>query len=176
MRKQQMIKYILILQLIFTCVLGFSQGASTEKTLKGVDFGLDTANTSLRDLRTTVQQARRPSQGTGRTYRTANTAGATATTTLMTVTVNKKFYLTTLIVTCQNSSIISDGSLLLQDAGVTIIPFYFPAAGTGAAAAVTQLQGTTVSFPEPAVFDANVVAVENLGTLTFAITLIGYEE
>lgn len=109
----------------------------------------------------------RPSQVTGRTYKTAFLSNLTSNTTAYTVGSGKKLYVTQMSVTAYNLSG-TGGSLVIQDGGTSRMP-------------VVVSSGTvTVSvnndYPEPLQFSTSVNANVAAGQLTYSLELTGYEE
>ena len=118
----------------------------------------------------------RPSQKTGRAYKTAQITAATATTTIYTVTVGKILYITSILVSGFNTSTTNAGILNLRDDTTVKIPISIPTAGVGALSSQTPVSVATITFAEPLQFVTNFNAEENSGTLTFSIAFVGYED
>ncbi len=96
--------------------------------------------------------------------------------TIHTVTVGKKFYLTNFILSAFNTSTSAAGHLTISDgASTVIIPFSIPKAITG-----QPIPSIAVNSPEqnesPFNFDASVRAIIVAGSITYSIAINGYEE
>ncbi len=99
-----------------------------------------------------------------------------ANSTIHTVTVGKKFYLTSFILSAFNASTSAAGHLTISDgASKVIIPFSIPKAIAG-----QPIPSIMMNSPEqnetPFSFDASVRAIIVAGSITYSIAINGYEE
>ena len=118
----------------------------------------------------------RPSQKTGRTYKTATLLHQNSTQTLYTVTSLKVLYVTSIALSGYNTSTANAGQLEIRDNATLRIPVSIPTAGVGALASQVPVSSNVFTFLEPLQFSTSVVVTLTAGTLTYSISLVGYEE
>lgn len=125
----------------------------------------------------TVQN--RPSQGTGRTFKTAKLSNQTADALLYTVTATKTLYVTTLSIFVFNVSTTQVGVLELKDgttaAGTLQVPALMSAAGVGAVTAASAVSHVLITMEEPLPFTSGLFFDITSGTLTYSAFMVGYE-
>lgn len=118
----------------------------------------------------------RPTQGTGRTYVTAQIASQTTGQTIYTVTGGKKLYVTTIIVSAKNTSTTNDSNIKILDNATELVPILVPLAGAGAIPAMNQLTAACLTFLEPLQFSTNFKVIPASGTIVYSISFVGYEQ
>jgi hypothetical protein len=143
-----------------------------------VEFGADGSATDVSSANPLpIFDGRRLSQSFGRDHINANIITQTASALVYTVTNDKIFFLTGLIISMVNTDDSNDGILLIKDgttdAGNTIIPL-----NTGLATASNNAQlFLNMSFStEPIPFSTGIFADLTSGTVTLSMTIVGYEE
>lgn len=121
----------------------------------------------------------RPSQGAGRTYKTAQLSNQTADALLYTVTAGKTLYITALDVFVFNTSTTQVGVLEIKDgttsAGATRYPLLMSAAGVGAVTAASAVSHAAIILAEPLQMSTGIFCDVISGTLTYSAFLTGYE-
>lgn len=121
----------------------------------------------------------RPSQGTGRTYKTAMLSNQTADATLYTNTGGKTLYVTAISFSAFNTSTTATGIILIKDGGTggtAKIPILMTPAGVAAQLAASASVQNAILFAEPLQFSTDVFMDITSGTVTYSIMLVGYEE
>jgi|GEM_PF-5826778 len=118
----------------------------------------------------------RPSQRAGRVQRQGSLDHQTGNQTLYTVTVGKVLYVTDVVLTVYNTSIAAAGRLQIRDNTAVVIPVSMPPAGLATTAASSQPTALVATFTEPKKFLTNVNVNIASGTITYSLSLTGYEE
>lgn len=118
----------------------------------------------------------RPSQVAGRSYVTMDADHQTAAATIYTVTAGKVFYLVSLAISCFNSSTTANGRLRLLDNTTVLLPISIPTAGVAALASFVPGSINVVNFQEPLEFTNSVKTDIPTGTVTYSLTIVGYEQ
>jgi hypothetical protein len=122
-----------------------------------------------------VVSAARPSQVSGRT-KVTEVVDTTASVLQRTVTTDKDFYVTDIILTVDNTDTSTTGRVNLRDgttiAGAITLPILVAESPTNESV-VTIIQH---SFSEPLIFETGVYIEEQAGTLNITGVIIGYEE
>jgi hypothetical protein len=122
-----------------------------------------------------VVSAARPSQVSGRT-KVTEVVDTTASVLQRTVTTDKDFYVTDIILTVDNTDTANTGRVNLRDgttiAGAITLPILVAESPTNESV-VTIIQH---SFSEPLIFETGVYIEEQAGTLNITGVIIGYEE
>ena len=133
-----------------------------------------TGNVSLASLVTALQAVLRASQGTGRTYRTAqatNSVGAT----VYTPPGGTILYVHTLIITAYNTNAAAAGLLSVRDgAGTILFSLVLPIAGAGFGAPAESARGLAITLPEPMQVATDLRVTIDTGTITWALGMVGY--
>ena len=117
----------------------------------------------------------RPSQLTGRTHVDIVIDGVTASGLQYTVTANKTFYVTDIILTIENSAA-NAGKVKLEDGTIAaqpVVACFMVEDPSGASSSLTTI---THAFIEPLEFDTGVWLNEAAGTLEICGIISGYEE
>ena len=136
----------------------------------------ETSNVSGIQYNLNVVSGARPSQISGRIPVRIVIDGVTTNTLLRTNTSTLNLYITDIILSVDNSSTITSGSVKLRDgttvAGAVVLPLLVAEAPTSETA-VSQI---THTFNEPLLFETGVFLQEGPGTNTISGILLGYEE
>jgi hypothetical protein len=122
-----------------------------------------------------VVNGARPSELTGRTHVDIVIDGVTASSLQYTVTANKTFYVTDIVLTIDNSAA-SSGKVKLEDgiiAAQPVVACFMVEDPAGATSALTTISH---AFIEPLEFDTGVWLNEAAGTLEICGIISGYEE
>lgn len=122
-----------------------------------------------------VAPGARLSDGDGRTHVDANVDGVVTSTQIHPVTAGKRFQLTSLIISAENTSIVTNTNIRLRDGGVVgavQIPFTLSEATNQTTSTLQQ----AISFPEPIPFTTDVFLELAGGTPNASVTVVGYEE
>lgn len=122
--------------------------------------------------------ADRPSQGSGRTYKTAVLSNQNADANLYTVTAGKTLYVTSITIGAFNTSTANNGVLLVTDGngGAAKIPILMTAAGVAAQLAASAAVAIPIIFNEPLQFTSGVYMDITGGTINYSVVMVGYEE
>lgn len=148
-------------------------GANVPRVTLVTDVGLPTGTNSIGSI-----VPNRPSQGSGRTYKTGQLSVQTADATVYTVTAGKTLYVTTLNIAAFNTSTVTSGDLALRDGngGTVLIPTLMTAAGVAAQLAASAAVSNLFLFAEPLqltnAFYMDIIS----GTITYSVSFVGYEQ
>jgi hypothetical protein len=115
-----------------------------------------------------------PSSKTGRTAKHIAIDNQTTGQSLYSVTAGKTLYILSVFVSGFNTG--QSGRLRIKDDTTVLLTIHALGTGLGILGGMTPFTAVPAAFVEPMKFTTNVTVDIPTGTLTYSITLIGYEE
>ncbi len=128
--------------------------------------------------RTSPVVGSRPSERLGREHKQITLTTSAALSTMYTVTSGKVFWVTSWILSAFNTSTTNSGTLAIRDYGNTVgvMAFKLPTAGAGANKVQESLVVSGQTLVEPLKFAQDVTVQAGAGTITYSLSMVGYEE